>query len=101
AMDPHRVGLLASSLALPYEFMKPVLGGLADAGGKTRLMTLSLAALVISAGIGAFAQDFSTLLLSRVMSGIVAGGVFPISVAIAGDLGRGGKRQGGDRARAA
>src|ERR1051325_5974002 len=86
AMDPHTVALLATAFSLPYAIMQPVLGGLADAWGKTRLMTWSLLALVISATIGALAQDFSTLLLSRVMSGIVAGGVFPISVAIAAEI---------------
>jgi predicted MFS family arabinose efflux permease len=85
-MDPHTVALLATAFSLPYAIMQPVLGGLADAWGKTRLMTWSLLALVVSAGIGAFAQDFSVLLASRVISGIVAGGVFPISVAIAADL---------------
>jgi len=93
AMDPRTVALLASAFSLPYAIMQPVLGGLADAWGKTRLMTWSLVALVISAAIGAFAQDFSVLLLSRVMSGIVAGGVFPISVAIAADLVSVEKRQ--------
>jgi predicted MFS family arabinose efflux permease len=93
AMDPHTVALLATAFSLPYAIMQPVLGGLADAWGKTRLMTWSLVALVISATIGAFAQDFSILLLSRVMSGIVAGGVFPISVAIAADLVSVEKRQ--------
>jgi predicted MFS family arabinose efflux permease len=92
-MDPHTVALLATAFSLPYAIMQPVLGGLADAWGKTRLMTWSLVALVISAGIGAFAQDFTTLLLSRVMSGVVAGGVFPISVAIAADLVSVEKRQ--------
>src|SRR5215831_1650729 len=93
AMDPHTVALLATAFSLPYAIMQPVLGGLADAWGKTRLMTWSLLALVVSATIGAFAQDFSILLLSRVMSGIVAGGVFPISVAIAADLVTVEKRQ--------
>jgi predicted MFS family arabinose efflux permease len=93
AMDLHTVALLATAFSLPYAIMQPVLGGLADAFGKTRLMTWSLAALVISAGIGMFAQSFSVLLLSRVMSGIVAGGVFPISVAIAADLVTVEKRQ--------
>ncbi len=93
AMDPHTVALLATAFSLPYAIMQPVLGGLADAWGKTRLMTWSLVALVISAAIGAFAQDFSMLLLSRVFSGIVAGGVFPISVAIAADLVRVEQRQ--------
>src|SRR5690349_24267520 len=92
-MDPHTVALLATAFSLPYAIMQPVLGGLADAWGKTRLMTWSLVALVVSAGIGAFAQDFSVLLFSRVMSGVVAGGVFPISVAIAADLVSVEKRQ--------
>jgi predicted MFS family arabinose efflux permease len=93
AMDPHTVALLATAFSLPYAIMQPVLGGLADAFGKTRLMTWSLVALVISAGVGAFAQSFSVLLVSRVISGIVAGGVFPISVAIAADLVSVEKRQ--------
>jgi predicted MFS family arabinose efflux permease len=93
AMDPHTVALLATAFALPYAITQPVLGGLADAWGKTRLMTWSLVALVVSAGIGAFAQTFSVLLASRVLSGIVAGGVFPIAVAIAADLVTVEKRQ--------
>ena len=93
AMDPHTVALLATAFSLPYAIMQPVLGGLADAFGKTRLMTWSLLALVISAAVGAFAQSFSVLLMSRVISGIVAGGVFPISVAIAADLVTVEKRQ--------
>jgi predicted MFS family arabinose efflux permease len=93
AMDPHTVALLATAFALPYAIMQPVLGGLADAFGKTRLMTWSLVALAVSAAIGAFAQSFSVLLLSRAISGIVAGGVFPIAVAIAADLVKVEKRQ--------
>lgn len=93
AMDPHTVALLATAFSLPYAIMQPVLGGLADAWGKTRLMTWALVALVVSAGIGAVAQDFTVLLVSRVLSGIVAGGVFPISVAIAADLVTVEKRQ--------
>ncbi len=93
AMDPHTVALLATAFSLPYAIMQPVLGGLADAWGKTRLMTWSLLALVVSAGIGAVAQSFSVLLASRVLCGIVAGGVFPIAIAIAADLVAVDKRQ--------
>ena len=93
AMDPHTVALLATAFSLPYAITQPVLGGLADAWGKTRLMTWALVALVVSAAIGAVAQNFTVLLVSRVVSGIVAGGVFPISVAIAADLVTVEKRQ--------
>ncbi len=85
-IDSNTVALLATAFSLPYAVMQPVLGGLADAFGKTRLMTWSLLLLVISAVIGAAAPSFSVLFASRMVSGIVAGGVFPISVAIAADL---------------
>src|SRR4051794_28747027 len=85
-VDSGTVALLATAFSLPYAVMQPVLGGLADAFGKTRLMTWSLLVLVISAVIGAAAPSFPVLFASRMISGIVAGGVFPISVAIAADL---------------
>ncbi|HEY2136263.1 MAG TPA: MFS transporter [Xanthobacteraceae bacterium] len=85
-IDPHTVALLATAFSLPYAIMQPVLGGLADAFGKTRLMTWSLLILVVSAVVGATAPNFAVLFASRMISGIVAGGVFPISVAIAADL---------------
>jgi predicted MFS family arabinose efflux permease len=49
-------------------------------------MTWSLLALVVSAAIGATAPNISILFASRVVSGVMAGGVFPIAVAIAADL---------------
>jgi predicted MFS family arabinose efflux permease len=86
AIEPHTAALLATAFALPYAIVQPLLGGLADAVGKTRTMTVSLAILVASALIGATAPSFPVLFGSRVISGIVSGGVFPIAVAIAGDL---------------
>src|SRR6202165_4930129 len=68
AIDPHTVALLATAFSLPYAIMQPVLGGLADAFGKTQLMTWSLLALVVSAAIGAAAPNISVLFASRVVS---------------------------------
>ena len=85
-VDPHTVALLATAFSLPYAVTQPVLGGLADAFGKTQLMTWSLVILVISAVIGAVAPNLTVLFVSRVVSGVMAGGVFPIAVAIAADL---------------
>jgi predicted MFS family arabinose efflux permease len=85
-VDAHTAALLATAFSLPYAIMQPVLGGMADAFGKTQLMTWSLVVLVISAVIGAAAPNITVLFVSRMVSGIVAGGVFPISVAIAADL---------------
>ena len=85
-VDPHTVALLATAFSLPYAITQPILGGLADAFGKAQLMTWSLVILVVSAVIGAMAPNLTVLFVSRVVSGVMAGGVFPIAVAIAADL---------------
>src|SRR5260370_40728292 len=82
AIDTHTAALVATAFSLPYAITQPLLGGLADAFGKIRLMTWSLLALVIAAGIAAAAPTYAVLLCSRAISGIVAGGLFPITVAI-------------------
>ena len=86
ATDPATVALLSTAFALPYAVVQPLLGVLADMFGKTRLMTISLVALVLTATASAFAVNFSMLLALRIAAGIFAGGVFPTSLAIAGDL---------------
>jgi MFS transporter, DHA1 family, inner membrane transport protein len=76
------VALLATAFALPYALMQPVLGAMGDVLGKTRTMFACLVVVTISTFAGAFAWDLSVLMASRIISGIVAGGVFPISLAI-------------------
>ncbi len=66
--------------------MQPALGAVSDFFGKTRLMNLSLAAVVITTLICAFASNFSLLVAMRIVAGICAGGIFPVGVAIVGDL---------------
>ncbi|HWN51448.1 MAG TPA: MFS transporter [Xanthobacteraceae bacterium] len=84
--DPATVALLTTAFALPYAVLQPVLGPLADMIGKTRLMTICLGALVINGFVSAAAPNFNVLMASRIASGIAAGGIFPIGLAIAGDL---------------
>jgi predicted MFS family arabinose efflux permease len=86
ATDPATVALLTTAFALPYAMLQPVLGPLADMIGKTRLMTICLGALVINGFVSAAAPNFNVLMASRIASGIAAGGIFPIGLAIAGDL---------------
>jgi predicted MFS family arabinose efflux permease len=82
---PETAALLASAFALPYAFVQPVLGALADMFSKTRLMTACLLILVAASTVAVFAPNFETMIVSRMISGIAAGGVFPIALAIAGD----------------
>jgi predicted MFS family arabinose efflux permease len=86
SVDVATAAMLSTAFALPYAVVQPVLGALADVFGKTRLINVSLIVLTISALIGALAPNFTTLMVARVVSGVVAGGIFPISLAMAGDL---------------
>jgi predicted MFS family arabinose efflux permease len=86
ATTAETAALLATAFALPYAVLQPVLGPLADMIGKMRLLTICLAVLVINALAGAAAPNFQVLMASRVATGIAAGGIFPTTLALAGDL---------------
>src|SRR4029453_2038988 len=86
AVDVQLAAMLGTAFALPWALMQPILGPVADLVGKTRVITICVAILGISALIGAFAPNFSVLLASRIVAGAAAGGVFPVSVALIGDL---------------
>ncbi len=77
--------LLSTAFALPYAIVQPALGALADMMSKTRLMSICLVLLVLSAVVSATAPNFTVLAISRVIAGIASGGIFPTSLALAGD----------------
>jgi predicted MFS family arabinose efflux permease len=85
-VDTATAALLSTAFALPYAFVQPVLGAMADMVSKTRLMTGCLFVLIAAALIGAMAPNFPVLLASRVVAGVASGGLFPIALAVVGDL---------------
>lgn len=84
-VDVGTAALLSTAFALPYAIVQPVLGALADMMSKTRLMSICLVLLVLSAVVSALAPNFTVLAISRVVAGIASGGIFPTSLALAGD----------------
>jgi len=78
--------LLSSAFTFPYAIMQPALGMIGDFFGKTRLMNLSLAIVVGTTLVCAFASNFSVLVAMRILAGMLAGGIFPVGIAIVGDL---------------
>ncbi len=86
AVDVGTAALLSTAFTLPYALMQPVLGTYGDFFGKTRLMNLSLLFVSITALICAVATSFSLVFAMRVAAGLVAGGVFPVAMALVGDL---------------
>jgi len=85
AVYPARVALLSTAFALPFAFVQPILGPVADMFGKPRIMLTCLVIVIGMAFAGAFAWDFSFLLATRIVGGMAAGGIFPVAMAIIGD----------------
>jgi predicted MFS family arabinose efflux permease len=85
-VDVKTAALLSTAFTFPYALMQPALGTIADFFGKTRLMNLSLAVVVATTLAGGFATSFPFLVGMRVIAGMLAGGIFPVGVAIVGDL---------------
>jgi predicted MFS family arabinose efflux permease len=85
-IDVKTAALLSTAFTFPYAVMQPALGTIGDFFGKTRLMNISLALVVTTTLICAFASNFTLLVTMRVIAGMCAGGIFPVGVAIVGDL---------------
>jgi MFS transporter, DHA1 family, inner membrane transport protein len=86
AIDVKTAALLSSAYTFPYALVQPALGVTGDFFGKTRLMNLCLLVVALSALVCAVATNFSLLVAMRVAAGLVAGGVFPVAMALTGDL---------------
>lgn len=83
----------AAVFAFTFAIVQPVLGAAADMFGKARLMTICLALLGVSCLLGAVADSFAMLFVTRILAGIGSGGVFPISLSLVSDLVGPDKRQ--------
>jgi MFS transporter, DHA1 family, inner membrane transport protein len=81
----RQAALLVSAYGLPYALTQPILGPVGDAYSKARLIKICLAVLALSVALAAVAPNYATLLASRVVAGIVSGGIFPVGLALIGD----------------
>lgn len=79
------VALLATAFALPFALVQPLLGPLGDSVGKTKMVMVGIACLTISTVVGAFAPNFTVLLISRIVGGIATGAIFPAGLAFVAD----------------
>ncbi len=84
-MPAADVALLATAFALPFAIVQPLLGPVGDFFGKTKLMIGGMVLLVATTLIGAFAQSFTWLLVTRIVAGVAAGGIFPAGLAFVSD----------------
>ncbi len=68
-IDVKTAALLSTAFTFPYAFTQPALGTIADFFGKTRLMNVSLALVVTTTLVCAFANSFPLLVAMRVIAG--------------------------------
>jgi predicted MFS family arabinose efflux permease len=83
----------ASVFAFTFAIVQPVLGAAADLFGKARLMVVCLVLLGLANVLGALSSSFSLLFATRILAGVGAGGVVPISLGLTSDLVAPNKRQ--------
>ncbi|KAA5601664.1 MFS transporter [Blastochloris sulfoviridis] len=79
------VALLSTAYGITYAIGQPILGPIGDAIGKARMISIATAALAVALALSAFAPDFESLLGLRLLTGLVAGGIIPLSMAAIGD----------------
>jgi predicted MFS family arabinose efflux permease len=86
SIDVKTAALLSTAFAFPYALIQPVLGVTGDFFGKTRVMNVCVMVMALAALVCAIASAFGLLVAMRILSGLVAGGVFPVAMALLGDL---------------
>jgi predicted MFS family arabinose efflux permease len=84
-VEPATAALLSTAFTLPYALVQPLLGALADMFSKARLMLFCLLIVALGTLACAFATSFEMLVGARMVAGLAAGGVVPISFALVGD----------------
>src|SRR6185436_12135532 len=85
-VDPNAVALLTTAFALPFALVQPVLGPVGDMVGKVRVMIACLAVTILAMIASGLATDFTVLMVARIVAGAAAGGIFPVGIAVIGDL---------------
>lgn len=85
-VEPATAALLSTAFTLPYALVQPILGALADVFSKARLMLLCMFLVTVATLLCGFAPNFHLLVIGRVIAGLAAGGVVPISFALVGDM---------------
>ncbi len=93
AVTLQQAAWLTTAYGISFALSQPFLGPMADAFGKSLIIKVCLALLAASFMICAVAPGFTSLLVARGVSGVVAGGIFPIAMALVGDRVVYGKRQ--------
>lgn len=82
---PGAAGLVIITFSVAYGFMQLLFGPLGDRYGKARVICIALFGCMAASLMSAFASTFSVLVFTRVLWGMTAAGIIPMSMAWVGD----------------
>jgi ACDE family multidrug resistance protein len=85
-ISDQSVGMLITAFTLPVFLFAPVAGVMADRWGRKRLLIPSVFLYGILGGACAFARDFNTLIVLRLLQGIACAPLIGLGMTIIGDL---------------
>jgi len=91
-ISEQSIGLLITACTLPCLLLSPFAGIVTDKIGRKKMLVPSIFFFGIAGGSCAFANDFNTLLILRLLQGIGAAPLFGTSVTIIGDIFTGQQR---------
>lgn len=94
-VEPSQVALLSTAFTLPFACVQPILGPVADAIGKVRMIIICLVVIIAASAVCALATSFEVLLIARIVCGAATGGIFPVGMALIADAVPIGERQVG------
>lgn len=80
------VGLVMTAFTLPQIALILVVGLLADTYGRRAVLLPSLLLFGVTGTAIAFVDGFASILWLRVVQGMVAGGIIPLTITVVGDL---------------
>jgi predicted MFS family arabinose efflux permease len=86
SITPGTAGRVIISFSVAYGLMQLLFGPLGDRFGKARIITLALFACAIASFACALATGFDSLVALRIVWGMGAAGVIPVSMALIGDM---------------
>jgi len=80
-----QAALLGTAYTLPFALVQPILGPVADAIGKRRVVAVCVGLLCVMLALSAVAASLGWLMAFRALSGAAAGGMMPLTLAIMAD----------------
>lgn len=84
-VTPGTAGRVIVTFSIAYGAMQLVFGPLGDRFGKARIVSFALVGGAVAALVASAARSFDTLVAARVVWGMAAGGIIPLSLAWVGD----------------